>query len=65
MPVMDKPFILVIDDEPDELLSLDFGAGLVENATAYVIHPHCVTLSLLEEADLVLMDNLLENWLKR
>ena len=65
MPVRDKPFILVIDDEPDELLSLDFGAGLDENATAYVIHPHCVTLSLLEEADLVLVDNLLENWLKR
>ena len=64
MTNIEKPFILVIDDEPEELVAqvaLEFNG----RATAQVKHPQDVELSDLNNADLVLVDYVLENWPER
>ena len=61
---IEKPSILVIDDEPEEL-DTKIDAGLDNRATSYVIHPQNVKLSDLNNADLVLVDYRLEDWSER
>ena len=64
MTNIEKPFILVIDDEPEELVAqvaLEFN----DRATSQVKHPQDVELSDLNNADLVLVDYVLENWPER
>ena len=64
MTNIEKPSILIIDDEPDELGS-QVNLELAERAAASVIHPQAVELTDLESADLVLVDYKLENWSER
>ncbi len=64
MKNLEKPSILVIDDEPDEL-DPKVALGLNDRAKAYVIHPQDVELSDLRNADLVLVDYRLEDWSER
>lgn len=53
--------ILFVDDEPDLLLPL---AGLIsDGAQAVVRHPDDVADADLEDADLVIVDYLLDEWL--
>jgi hypothetical protein len=55
------PVVLVVDDEPDgqkAVFSLSHG----DSATYKVVHPEDVTKDLLNEADLVLVDYILNNW---
>ena len=59
-----KPFILVIDDESDNLGS-QIHLGLADRATASVIHPRDIEMSDLESADLVLVDYRLDSWSER
>ncbi len=60
----EKPSILVIDDKPDEL-DTQIALGLNDRATRCVIHPQNVKRKHLKNADLVLVDYRLENWLER
>ncbi len=60
----EKPSILVIDDKPDEL-DTQIALGLNDRATSCVIHPQNVKRKHLKNADLVLVDYRLENWLER
>ncbi len=64
MKDFEKPSILVIDDEPGEL---EYRVALELNgrATNRVIHPQYVKKSDLNNADLILVDYRLENWLER
>ena len=62
---IEKPSILVIDDDEPEELDTKIAAGLDNRATSYVIHPQDVKLSDLNNADLVLVDYRLENWPER
>ncbi len=64
MKNIEKPSILVIDDEPDEL-EPRVAAGLDNRATSWVIHPQEVEEPNLNNADLVLVDYRLEDWLER
>ena len=64
MTNIEKPFILIIDDEPDNLDS-QVNLGLADRATAHVIHPQDVEISDLESADLVLVDYRLGSWSER
>ena len=64
MNKIEKPSILIVDDEPDTLRDaavLALGERSMEN----VVHPHDVEMSHLENADLVLVDYRLENWVER
>lgn len=56
-----RPFILVVDDKPDDLRS-DVELGLDDHAAFNVRHPRDVAIKNLEEADLVLVDYVLDNW---
>ena len=61
---IEKPSILVIDDESGDLrFQLDL--GLADRVTANVIHPRDVEMSDLESADLVLVDYRLDSWPER
>ena len=64
MKNIEKPSILVIDDEPDEL-DPKVALELNDRAKAYVIHPQDVELSDLRNADLVLVDYRLNKWSER
>ena len=64
MMKIEKPSILVIDDESDNLGS-QINLGLADRATASVIHPRDVEMSDLESADLVLVDYRLDSWPER
>lgn len=64
MKNIEKPSILVIDDEPDEL-EPRVAAGLDNRATSWVIHPQNVKRKHLKDADLVLVDYRLEDWSER
>lgn len=64
MKNIEKPSILVIDDEPDEL-EPRVAAGLDNRATSWVIHPQNVKRKHLKNADLVLVDYRLEDWSER
>ena len=64
MPHIEKPSILVIDDEPDALCN-EVALGLNNKASANVVHPHEVELSQLQNADLVLVDFRLDRWNER
>ncbi len=57
---INKPSILIIDDNPD-LVNIELG----DRATTYVIHPQDVERSDLNNADLVLVDYALEYWSER
>ena len=59
-----SPFILVVDDEPDEQRST-ISLGLADRAEFAVLHPRDATLQNLEDADLVLVDFRLDNWSER
>ena len=61
---IDKPSILFIDDESEDL-EPNVALGLNDRATACVKHPKDVNLSDLKNADLVLVDYLLEEWPER
>lgn len=61
---IEKPSILVIDDESSELL-FQLGLGLADRVTANVIHPRDIEMSDLESADLVLVDYRLDSWPER
>ena len=69
MTNVEKSYILIIDDEPDEVgLQINLGLanlGLADRATARAIHPQNVEISDLEGADLVLVDYRLESWSER
>ena len=61
---IEKPTILVIDDESGDLrFQLDL--GLADRVTANVIHPRDVEMSDLKSADLVLVDYRLDSWPER
>ena len=64
MKNIEKSSILVIDDEPDELRNR-FNLMLGEHAAPPVIHPQEVERSDLNNADLVLVDYVLEDWSER
>ena len=64
MKNLEKPSILVIDDESEELAP-KVALGLNDRAKAYVIHPRDVELSDLRNADLVLVDYRLNKWSER
>ena len=64
MKNIEKPSILVIDDEPDELRN-KFNLWLGEHAAPPVFHPQDVERSDLNNADLVLVDYALEYWSER
>ena len=64
MTNVEKPSILVVDDEPDNLGS-QVDLGLADRAIAYVIHPQDVEMSHLEDVDLVLVDYRLDSWPER
>ncbi len=58
-----KPHVVVVDDNPDaERTSLDLWESDVQFT---VLHPKELTKQKLEEADLVLVDYLLEDWPER
>ena len=64
MKNIDKPSILIIDDEPDKLrdqVALDVKDLAVNN----VLHPQDIDISDLNNADLVLVDYRLEDWSER
>ena len=64
MKNIEKPSILVIDDEPDKLrdqVALDVKDRAVNN----VFHPQDIDISDLNNADLVLVDYRLEDWSER
>lgn len=63
-PANERPFILVVDDEPDELLNT-VGAGLADRVDFDVLHPRDVEVANLEKADLVLVDYVLDHWPER
>lgn len=60
----EKPFILLVDDEPDSLRDA-VAIELEGRAKGSVVHPRDVDLSHLERADLVLVDFRLNNWPER
>lgn len=60
----EKPFILIVDDEPDSLRD-SVAIELENRAKGSVVHPHDVELLHLERADLVLVDFRLDNWAER
>ena len=59
-----KPSILLIDDEPDRLRN-EVALELDDHAITNVVHPEDIEISDLEEADLVLVDYLLDSWSER
>ena len=61
----EKPYILVVDDEPNELPSKQAKLELDDFANVSVLHPQKVKLAHLETADLVLVDYRLDHWMER
>lgn len=59
-----KPSILLIDDGPDRLRN-EVALELDDHAITNVVHPEDIEISDLEEADLVLVDYLLDSWSER
>ncbi len=64
MTETERPVILVVDDEPDELRN-QVDLQLRDRAIAQVVHPDDIKKSGLESADLVLVDYRLEQWAGR
>ena len=64
MKNVQKPSILFIDDEADEL-NPQVALRLDGRATANVLHPRDVEMSDLKSTDLVLVDNRLDRWPER
>ena len=64
MTEVERPAILVVDDEPDTLRA-EMALRMGDRATGNVVHPHDVKMSHLEHADLVLVDYRLEKWEER
>lgn len=60
----EKPSILVVDDEPDNLRD-QIALRLNDQATTIVTHPHDIEIADLERADLVLVDYQLDRWSER
>lgn len=58
-----KPRILVIDDHPDEAHPLQI--EVAKDARLQVVHPEELTLELIQDANLVLVDFRLEDWQER
>ena len=56
-----KPFILAVDDKPDELRSA-MEAELNDRALVEVLHPSDIKQELLDKANLVLVDYKLDDW---
>ena len=61
----EKPVILVVDDEPDELLRSEMSLGLSDRAEVDVLHPSDLESQYLTRADLVLVDYKLDHWTDR
>ena len=61
----ERPAILVVDDEPDELLRNRLKLALGSNARLTLSHPSNIALSDLKRAHLVLMDYRLDDWEER
>ena len=59
-----KPSILLIDDKPDDLRN-KIALDLDDRAITNVVHPEDIEISDLEDADLVLVDYLLDSWSER
>lgn len=59
-----NPYILVIDDKPDEISS-GIVANLEDDAQVTVLHPDDIESTHLQRANLVLVDYRLEEWPKR
>ena len=57
----EKPFILIVDDEPDQVQH-EVALGLEDRADSCVVHPRNIRLSDMEDADLVLVDFRLDKW---
>ena len=60
----EKPSILVIDDQPDALREQVI-LGMDNRAETNVVHPDDIEMPDLENADLVLVDFLLDDWKER
>ncbi len=61
---IEKPSILVIDDEPDKLRD-QVAEGVKDRAVTNVFHPQDIDISDLESADIVLVDYRLNKWSER
>ena len=59
-----QSFILVIDDKHDDLQA-QFELALGDRLKAIVVHPREVKMPHLKDADLVLVDFILDDWLER
>ena len=59
-----KPFILVVDDQPEEIRGVS-ATGFKELVRHEVVHPRDVEIKHLEAADLVLVDYRLDDWTER
>ena len=64
MKDIEKPSILVIDDEPDKLRN-QVALGVKDRAVTNVFHPHDIDIPDLESADIVLVDHRLNEWSER
>ena len=58
---IEKPFILIIDDDPDRVRA-EATLLLAQRAVAHVVHPKEIELPDLNRADLVLVDYVLDKW---
>ncbi len=63
MNELEQPSVLIVDDEPDE--RFPFAQSLSDGLNVEVVHPQDVTPRHIAEAELVLVDYVLENWSER
>ena len=63
MSEAERPFVLIVDDEPDERFS--FAENLRANLEVEVVHPNDVTCDHVGLANLVLVDYRLDHWRER
>jgi hypothetical protein len=63
MSEIDRPVVLIVDDEPEE--RYPFAEVLRASLNVKVVHPNAVTDDDIASADLVLVDYLLDQWPER
>ena len=58
----DHPLVLIVDDHPEEAQPLKLALETTQKAKVVVVHPSDVQLKDLTEADLVLVDYMIDAW---